>query len=71
QYLVILIRILPPHRPVSLNIYQGNPIWHKFIKSSKEKPVVLLGVDGRFSVWDIVHVEVKLGFGYFKSSLFD
>lgn len=41
----------------SLETFYGNPIWHKYIKGQKELPVVLLGVDDRYTMWNIISVE--------------
>jgi len=40
-----------------LDIYYGNPIWHKYIDGKAELPIVLLGVDNRFTAWSILSVE--------------
>lgn len=40
-----------------LETFHGNPIWHKYIKGKRELPVVLLGVDDRYTVWNIISVE--------------
>lgn len=41
----------------SLETFNGNPIWHKYIQGRQELPLVLLGVDDRFTVWTIINVE--------------
>lgn len=41
----------------SLETFYGNPIWHEYIQGKKELPLVLLGVDDRFTVWTIISVE--------------
>lgn len=41
----------------SLETFVGNPIWHSYIQGRRERPLVLLGIDDRFTVWTIVHVE--------------
>lgn len=41
----------------SLETFYGNPIWHKYIKGKRKLPVVLLGVDERYTVWNIISVE--------------
>jgi hypothetical protein len=40
-----------------LETFHGNPIWHKYIKGRRELPLVLLGVDDRYTVWSIISVE--------------
>lgn len=40
----------------SLETFYGNPIWHK-IQERREFPIVLLGVDDRFTAWTIINVE--------------
>lgn len=40
----------------SLETFYGNPIWHK-IQERKDFPIVLLGVDDRFTAWIIISVE--------------
>lgn len=40
----------------SLETFYGNPIWYK-IQERKEFPIVLLGVDDRFTAWTIISVE--------------
>jgi hypothetical protein len=40
-----------------LETFQGQVIWHKYIKDHKEQPLVLLGADDRFTVWSIINVE--------------
>jgi len=40
-----------------LETFQANPIWYKYIKGRRELPLVLLGVDDRFTVWSIISVE--------------
>ncbi len=41
----------------SLETFYGNPIWYKYIQGKKELPLVLLGVDDRFTAWTIISVE--------------
>lgn len=41
----------------SLFTYYGNPIWNQFLKSKQEQPLVLLGIDDRFTIWKIIDVE--------------
>lgn len=40
-----------------LETFYGNPIWHKFIQGKKEPPLVVLGMDDRFTIWTIINVE--------------
>lgn len=40
----------------SLETFYGNPIWYK-IQERREFPIVLLGVDDRFTAWTIISVE--------------
>lgn len=40
-----------------LEIFYGNPIWHKHIEGKRELPLVLLGADARFTAWTIISVE--------------
>lgn len=40
-----------------LETFYASPIWHKYVKDSKELPVVLLGEDDCYTVWNIVSVE--------------
>lgn len=40
-----------------LETFYGNPIWHKFVKDQKVRPLVLLGFEERFTVWNIISVE--------------
>lgn len=40
-----------------LETFYGSPIWHKYISGRRKKPVVLLGMDNRFTVWTIINVE--------------
>lgn len=41
----------------SLETFYGNPIWYKYIQGKQELPLVLLGVDDRFTAWTIISVE--------------
>lgn len=41
----------------SLETFYGNPIWHQHISGKQEPPLVLLGLDDRFTVWTIIDVE--------------
>lgn len=41
----------------SLETFHGNPIWHQHIQGKQELPIVLLGVDDRFTAWTIINVE--------------
>lgn len=41
----------------SLDTFLGNPIWHKVIDGHQEMPLVVLGVDQRFTVWSIIGIE--------------
>jgi hypothetical protein len=41
----------------SLDTFFGNPVWYKYIKGKKNLPIVLLGVDERFTAWTIISVE--------------
>ncbi len=43
--------------PKSLEVFYGNPIWHKHIEGKRELPLVLLGADERFTAWTIISVE--------------
>ena len=40
----------------SLDTYYGHPIWHQFSKCRKQ-PLVLLGVEDRFTIWNIIAIE--------------
>ncbi|NHK27120.1 hypothetical protein FF098_004280 [Parvularcula flava] len=40
-----------------LDTFQSTAIWYKYIRERRELPLVLLGVDERYSVWSIVSVE--------------
>lgn len=40
-----------------LETYYGNPIWYKFIKDKEEPPLVILGMDDRFTIWTIINIE--------------
>ena len=40
-----------------LETFNGNPIWHKYISGKNILPLVVLGVDDRFTVWRIIDVE--------------
>ena len=40
----------------NLETFYGNPIWYK-IQEREENPIVLLGVDDRFTSWTIISVE--------------
>lgn len=40
-----------------LQTFAGNPIWHKYIKGKPEQPLVLLGLDDRFTIWKIIDIE--------------
>lgn len=44
-------------RSKQLNVFHGELIWQNFIKGKREKPLVLLGVDERFTVWSIINIE--------------
>lgn len=41
----------------SLETFYGNPIWYEHIQGKQELPIVLLGVDDRFTAWTIISVE--------------
>ncbi len=41
----------------SLETFRGNPIWYTFIQGKREMPLVLLGIDDRFTAWTIISVE--------------
>lgn len=41
----------------NLETFYGNPIWYKYIQGKKELPLVLLGIDDRFTAWTIIGVE--------------
>lgn len=41
----------------SLEVFYGNPIWHKHLDGKRELPLVLLGADERFTAWTIISVE--------------
>lgn len=43
--------------PKSLEVFYGNPIWYEYIQGKKALPLVLLGMDERFTVWTITDVE--------------
>jgi hypothetical protein len=44
-------------RSKQLDIFYGDLIWQNFLKGKREKPLVLLGIDERFTVWSIVNIE--------------
>ena len=44
-------------RNKELDTFYGNPIWHKYIKGQQELPLVILGMDERFTVWTIIGIE--------------
>lgn len=41
----------------TLETFYGNSIWYEHIQGKKKLPVVLLGVDNRFTAWTIINVE--------------
>lgn len=41
----------------SLETFYGNPIWYQYIQGKRELPLVVLGVDDRFTAWTIINVE--------------
>lgn len=42
---------------IALETFYGNPIYYKYIQGKQELPLVLLGVDDRFTAWTIISVE--------------
>lgn len=42
---------------IELETFSGRSIYHQFIKGRSEQPLVLLGVDDRFTIWTIINVE--------------
>lgn len=51
---------IDPHvhaKSKSLETFHGNPIFYQHIQGKQELPIVLLGVDDRFSAWTIINVE--------------
>ncbi len=40
-----------------LDTFNRTPVWHKYISDNKKPPLVLLGVDDRFTTWTIVSFE--------------
>ncbi len=42
----------------SLETFTSNSIWHKYINGKHEQPLILLGLDNRFTIWTIINVEV-------------
>lgn len=40
-----------------LDTFQSRAIWHDHVRGLRELPLVLLGVDERYSVWSIISVE--------------
>ena len=46
------------HIDGSLNTYRGDSVWHKLVKGRHELPLVVLGLDDRFTIWMIVNIEV-------------
>lgn len=51
---------IDPHvhaKSKSLETFHGNPIFYQHIQGKRELPIVLLGVDDRFSAWTIINVE--------------
>ena len=48
----------PLHRtPRRLYTFQVDSIWHKFIQKKNKLPLVYLGIEERFTVWEIISVE--------------
>jgi hypothetical protein len=43
--------------PKSLEVFNGVSIWQSFVKDRQKLPLVLLGVDDRYTVWTIINVE--------------
>jgi hypothetical protein len=43
--------------PKRLDTFQAKTIWHAYIKDRSEQPLVLLGLDERFTVWTIIDIE--------------
>jgi len=41
-----------------LETFQGLSVWNKYLKDSTEQPLVLLGLDDRFTIWTIIGIEV-------------
>lgn len=41
-----------------LYTYRSVSVWHQFLKGNNEEPLVLLGLDDRFTIWTIVGLEV-------------
>lgn len=46
-----------PGANILLETFWGNPIYYKHIKDKTERPIVLLGVDDRFTAWTIISIE--------------
>lgn len=42
----------------SLYTFTSRSIWHKFVSHSEERPLVILGLDNRFTLWTIINIEV-------------
>jgi hypothetical protein len=42
---------------IELETFYGNPIYYQYIQGKRELPLVLLGVDDRFTSWTIISVE--------------
>ncbi len=41
----------------TLETYFGNPVWYKYFQGKQQHPIVLLGIEDRFTVWTLVNVE--------------
>lgn len=51
---------IDPHvhaKKKSLETFYGQPVWSQYPEGRKKLPIVLLGVDGRFTSWTIIDIE--------------
>lgn len=42
----------------TLETFRSTSIWEKFIKGRREQPLVVLGIDDRFTIWAVINLEV-------------
>lgn len=42
----------------TLETFRSTSIWEKYLKGRKEQPLVVLGLDDRFTIWAVVNLEV-------------
>lgn len=41
-----------------LETFSSRGIWHQYLDKKDEHPIVLLGVDNRFTIWTVISIEV-------------